>query len=405
VRESLAVTTNRADLDESPVESAVRYRRYRRLAVVVAALLCAAFACAVLEGAAWAHQYYKLGGFASYQPRHLYDFHRFYRVNTVYRSRTVRVNRAGFRNDEEITLDKPPGVIRIAVMGGSTVWGEDAAAPYTEVIDNQETIPAHLERILNARVGGLGMGIRVQVLNAGVVGYLAFQELIHFDHHVSEFKPDLVIVMDGHNDLDALQGATPPYRHQNEESVDRGLNRPTLADLAKHIVKYIEDRSLFVRKASLRLNEPFNRFVRRSGNGSGEVAAKDIDRWLDHYETTVRRFDAAAKIVGARILFTVQPELLGDQRKPLSAEEVERRRHWAGYAWLHTGVRDRLIARMQDVALRHGLWFADVSDVFADEPAHAYLDYAHLTNRGAEVVATRLAGLVEPTILSRAASR
>jgi hypothetical protein len=59
------MTTDRADLGTSLVESAVLYRRYGRLVVTVAALLCAAFACAVLEAAAWAHQYYKLRGFAS----------------------------------------------------------------------------------------------------------------------------------------------------------------------------------------------------------------------------------------------------------------------------------------------------------------------------------------------------
>jgi hypothetical protein len=75
-----------------------------------------------VEGGARLEQYLKMGSLPTYLPRHLIDFYRFYRVNPDYRTRTVRVNGAGFRNDEEITRDKPENVVRVVMMGGSTVW-------------------------------------------------------------------------------------------------------------------------------------------------------------------------------------------------------------------------------------------------------------------------------------------
>ena len=70
-------------------------------------------------------------------------------------------------------------------------------------------------------------------------------------------------------------------------------------------------------------------------------------------------------------------------------------------------MRDQLIKRMRELQREHGVWFEDVSDVFAEEPEQVYLDYTHLSNLGAEIVARRLAALVESEVfrLTTTASR
>src|SRR5213594_1067974 len=168
-----------------PPDSPAPKRRLGRRLRIGLILIAAALA---VEGGTRLQQYLKMGLLRTYVPRHLVDFYRFYRVNPDYRTRTVRVNHAGFRNDEEITPDKPDNVVRVVVMGGSTVWGEDNSGPLG-TIDNRDTIAAHLETILNERAAARGSKFRIQVINAGVVGYMLFQEEIYFSTYIADFKP------------------------------------------------------------------------------------------------------------------------------------------------------------------------------------------------------------------------
>lgn len=55
----------------------------------------------------------------------------------------VNINSLGYR-DREFTVKKPPGVVRIACLGGSTT---------VQGIRNEETYPALLEKLLRARFG------------------------------------------------------------------------------------------------------------------------------------------------------------------------------------------------------------------------------------------------------------
>ncbi len=372
-------------------------RKGRALKAILVILVLALSA----EGLTWLQQYAKAGFLPTYKPRHLIDFYRFYRVNPEYRSPTVRVNAAGFRNDEEITREKPANVVRIVMMGGSTVWGEDAGQPFSGTIDNRDTIAAQLETALNDRAGNRHSPTKVQVINAGVVGYMLFQEVAYFADYVADFKPDLVIAMDGHNDLDALQLGVPLYRHRNDALFDHEMNDPSALDVFRQILRYAEQKSLFVRKVSSKASEWMSQIAlsapwRRRFETPPEEPR--IQSWLRAYESTARRFDAAARIADASVLFVVQLEVVGERIKPLTVDEVRMREHWAYYRWLHTTMRDRLIGRLREASARYGLWFEDVTDAFRDERQQAYLDYTHLTRRGARVMAERLADLIEAEV-------
>jgi lysophospholipase L1-like esterase len=372
-------------------ERAPRYRWARRILVLVLLFVAGEVATRV-------EQYMKMGALPTYKPRHVLDFYRFYRVNPEYRSRTVRVDSAGFRNDEDATAQKPENVVRIITMGGSTVWGEDGAYPPYPAIDNSQTIAAHLERLLNVEATRRQAPFRVQVLNAGVVGYRLYQNLDYFNHRLGEFHPDLVIAMDGHNDLDALILGIPPYHHRNQAPLERALNHPTLFDVFGLGVTYAEQRSLFVRKAHSRLGQMVNGWAlqkERSELGRKRRSDVEVEKWLSEYVETVRRLDASARIAGAHVLFAVQPELAGEREKQLTDVEVKMREYWGGGQWLHTEVRDRLIARMHETADRYGIWFEDVSDVFRGTVDQTYVDYTHLNDLGASLMAKRLGKVVE----------
>src|SRR5437868_3277970 len=139
-----------------------------------------------LEGAVRVRQHAKFGDMGTYKPRHLVDFYRFYRVNPEFRSPTIRVNAAGFRDDLELPRHKPKNELRVFVMGGSTVWGENGSVlAGVSLISNEQTIAAHLGTALKKRAAARGDSVNIRVINAGVVGYRLFQDLAYFDDYIA----------------------------------------------------------------------------------------------------------------------------------------------------------------------------------------------------------------------------
>jgi hypothetical protein len=99
---------------------------------------------------------------------------------------THGINALGLRGPET-TLEKPPGVRRIAVLGDSFTFGYG--------VDDHETWPAALQRALDrAPPGDAPATLRHEVLNCAVPAYDTEQEVRLLATRILEFQPDLVLV-------------------------------------------------------------------------------------------------------------------------------------------------------------------------------------------------------------------
>lgn len=92
----------------------------------------------------------------------------------------VKINSWGFRGPEW-SREKPPGVVRIAVVGDSLIEGFQV--PFDDVLTTV------LERKLNEAAGGR----RFEVLNLGVGSYGAGQSYLNLVHRGFAFDPDVVL--------------------------------------------------------------------------------------------------------------------------------------------------------------------------------------------------------------------
>jgi len=118
------------------------------------------------------------------------------------------INGQGFRGPEA-AIPKPAGAFRVVVLGGSTTFGWG--------VEQKQAYPAALERLLAARCTPQ-LGDRVEVLNGGVPGYISTQNARQLELTWARYQPDLVLVMDGLNDLFAVPlleptGAGPNAPH------------------------------------------------------------------------------------------------------------------------------------------------------------------------------------------------
>lgn len=127
----------------------------------------------------------------------------------------IRINRAGFR-DGEHALEKPPGTLRIAILGDSIV--EALQVPLEQTFG----------RLLEQNLSLCFKSRRVEVLNFGVSGYGTAQELLTLRHKVWPYQPDVVLLVffagnDVRNNHRALNGdPLVPYffYHENRLALD-----------------------------------------------------------------------------------------------------------------------------------------------------------------------------------------
>jgi hypothetical protein len=109
--------------------------------------------------------------------------------------------------DSEVTLNKPPGVFRILVLGDSFTVGAN--------VRQEEAWPKVLERRLRSVYG-----LRIEVINSAVGGWDPFHYAQYFEHYGCQFQPDLVLVgffvgndaFDPHTDAAQLNTAVLGHR-------------------------------------------------------------------------------------------------------------------------------------------------------------------------------------------------
>lgn len=99
-----------------------------------------------------------------------------------------RINSLGFRG-REMSAQKPPGVLRVVCLGGSTTFdtGTVGAPPWPEVLESE----------LRQRLGTTS----VEVFNLGIGGATSLDSLIDLQTRALAFNPDLVVLYQSHNDL------------------------------------------------------------------------------------------------------------------------------------------------------------------------------------------------------------
>lgn len=132
------------------------------------------------------------------------------------------INSSGFRDDDNLPINKPREEIRIAIVGGSVAFGQLSS-------NNSSTIAEQLETQLNARVSDqrdnpdryqpdmlpffadrvsavLSLPQRIRegnyrAINAGVPGYASGNDLARLTQQVAAYDPEILLVLNGFDDL------------------------------------------------------------------------------------------------------------------------------------------------------------------------------------------------------------
>lgn len=170
--------------------------RGRRIAVNLAVLACAVilvtgFAEAVLHATGMApepslftvteKQFRRVPGLYSPNQRVIVN------PGTAF-AHTVTIDSLGYRGPD-VPRAKSPDELRVLFAGDSFTWGHN--------VEDGETLPAQLERVLGERCGS------VRVINAGISGSTILEQR-HMVERGLVLEPDVVVVMYHENDIGEL---------------------------------------------------------------------------------------------------------------------------------------------------------------------------------------------------------
>ena len=273
-----------------------------------------------------------------------------YELLSKQESQYWQINEQGFRDRDPVPLVKPKDEIRIFLLGNSTAFGYGST-------DNTATISEHLEKRLQERLqqqiaspnlykpdvlpfdkvekrkyqakpSKIRQG-KYRVINASVPGYASGNELARLALEVLKYKPDLVVALDGYEDLmlpsnkDAVQALqvnkTPDkpssfvsYLSQSIEPIE---NKSYLAKIAQK--RWLNNRQKTIQSDFL-LNEQTSDLVRHLPPNQEELQLR-IDRYLDH-QKQILNLSAAAQIP---LVVAMQPEITGRNPSQLTDTEGE----------------------------------------------------------------------------------
>jgi lysophospholipase L1-like esterase len=230
-----------------------------------------------------------------------------------------RINSHGLR-DIERPFVKPPNVQRVLVLG-------DSMAEATQV-PLEETFPRLLEQRLTDRTPAR----RIDVINAGVVGYSTDQELLYVREHGVRYEPNLVVLTFFANDVVGnsrrLSAGLLPSKPFFELDGAEGLRlvgltpRPVWVDSAETLTRIVLGRSVL---ASVVKTGVVDHVMGRVGSGppvgpevylyarairpDWDEAWRITELLIEQVRQTAEAAGAAFMVVNAPVPYVVYPEI------------------------------------------------------------------------------------------------
>lgn len=136
-------------------------------------------------------------------------------------------NSLGMRGPE-IIMPKPTGRIRIAILGGSTVY-EEFVQDWKQ--DFARQLEKHLKDVYPNK--------NIEVINAGLPGWDSWEDLINLEFRLIDLDLNAIIVYEGVNDVHARFVRPDAYKADNSGNKSQWVRKPCLILLCLKTVQLI----------------------------------------------------------------------------------------------------------------------------------------------------------------------
>lgn len=296
--------------------------------------------------------------------------------------RRININSFGYRG-REFSLTKPPGVLRIACIGGSTTFD-------VKVSDDEHAWPARLETLLRERGGPAN----VEVINAGTNGYALPLTIIDLALRTLDVQPDWVLCYPGVNDLAYSDRSSHQAGCSHEAIVLPGPTPPFWKAVLPYSELYneIDSRIRYARQV-------------RWGNWAGAPIERHDEMppaALAAFERNLTTLAGICRAHGARLVLTTVRTAYSPDQPPKVQQRLAKgdlmdhphlslAGHYSGYREINRLIRA--------AAERHGLLLLDQSAELPSGEEH-FADSVHFSDEGAARFAEFAAKRLGPIISS-----
>ena len=262
-----------------------------------------------------------------------------------------QINSQGFRDSEPLPVDKPEGEVRIFLIGSSTAFGYGSSSNQTTISEFLETRlqkrlqqqqgspqlykPDVLPLDGTARAEALKKPSKLKpgnyrVINAAVPGYASGNQLAQLALQIIKYKPDLILILNGYEDLMLPGDKTATQIPQLEEYLNDAPSY-LMASVNKFL-QPIEDKSYLVQilqDSVLKpqdITEDILVFRDKTGQELAQIApqdAEELQRRIDRYFQNHKQIVALATGTNASVIVGTQPEITGRNPSKLTPTEGE----------------------------------------------------------------------------------
>lgn len=342
------------------------------------------------------------------------------RNNPELTSPGFEIEKNGFRSVKAFSKAKPPGTLRVILLGGSVLYSGLAGARLEQYgrVSSAQTIAPYLEAMLAADPRFAGR--TVEVINAAV----NFNRIVEIaSAYLEEYlywQPDLVVVFGSVNNFywyrrtgDLAAGNTAlQLRHPFRLEFERQVNEHSLAAFIERAWRTGAEHSAtlaLASKASVALADRLVQFAQRlaapvtrpDSAEPGPETAEESRAYFQIYASYADAMVAAARRAKQDIAFVWEPALGNlDGLKPLSADERKLLRsidsspdRSAQFATAR-----KAFHTLFDTA---GVPVIDPTEALGTTPETVFIDYVHYTPDGNRFVAS----LVYKALSDRLAAR
>ena len=277
-------------------------------------------------------------------------------------------NSLGYRGPE-VSRERPAGVYRIVLLGGSTTHGYG--------VDDEETIDAHLRRILEAKYPDRSF----EVVNLALGGYDSYQLYERMKVDGLAFEPNLLIVNSGVNDV------------RNSRFQDLQFPDPRTLLWEADMSRMREEAKRGGPSLWVRLNHYFYlarlpSFARSRLTGTRKraepVELVTYADAADNFEANIRRVMTLARDAGAQIMLATPASSLLTRYEPTATSDNG---YWLQDAEATQRYRDELADRLRRLARAFSTQDRPVIHVAPSIAPENFLDDCHLTGEGNRAVA------------------
>ena len=248
---------------------------------------------------------------------------------------------------EEFNNEKDKNKYTVLIIGGSTAQGlkKNIVKKYIKNVTKKE----------------------IQVFNAAYGGYISTQELILVTRFANSLKPDLIININGANDiLHSIRPKNISGTFFLNETYKKLLNKP----YTSVFINILQNSQFY--NALLRLNARNRNF--------------DINDYSEHlkiYLSNIESMQLFSKSIGAEYINILQPHVLFKNIKNNKENEFKTFRY-----------REKIIEKLYNQIKQNILeneknyiYFFDSTNIFNDDPSHIFSDDVHfIDDRGYNIL-------------------